>query len=156
MTLAWVVRHPLWGAIALPLLSKLYVRVNDFAKMAPRNRWPFRTKLELAAELLEWATLRLSWCGAKLWVVVDGGYAKRPFLRRALAKGVTVVGRLRKDSTLCGVPPERKRGRRGRPRKYGERIDLTRRACHPKGWQEGSNSRTCSLHFAVDQNAILT
>jgi hypothetical protein len=137
VTLAWVVRHPVWGTIALPLLSKLYVRVKDFAKIAPRNRWPFRTKLELAAELLEWAALWLSWCGARLWVVVDGGYAKRPFLQRALAKGVTVVGRLRKDAALCDVPPERKRGRRGRPRKYGERIDLARRACHPKGWQHG-------------------
>lgn len=136
VTLAWVVRHPRWGAIALPLLSKLYVRVNDFAKIALRNRWPFRTKLELAAELLEWAALRLSWCGVTLWAVVDGGYAKRPFLQRALAKGVTGVGRLRKDAALCDVPPERKRGRRGRPRKYGERIDLARRACHPKGWQE--------------------
>ncbi len=72
-------------------------------------------------------------------MVVDGGYAKRPFLQRALAKGVTVVGRTRKDAALCDVPPERKRGQRGRPRKYGERIDLARRANYPKRWQEGES-----------------
>ncbi|HVK12948.1 MAG TPA: transposase [Gemmataceae bacterium] len=137
VTLAWVVRHPVWGTIALPLLSKLYVRVKDFAKIAPRNRWAFRTKLELAAGLLEWAALWFSWWQVRLWVVVDGGYAKRPFLQRACAKGVTVVGRLRKDAALCDVPPERKRGQRGRPPKYGERIDLARRANHPKGWRQG-------------------
>ena len=26
VTLAWVVRHPLWGAIGLPLLARMYVR----------------------------------------------------------------------------------------------------------------------------------
>ena len=33
-----------------------------------------------------------------VWIVVDGGYTKRPFLRRALKTGVTIVGRLRKDA----------------------------------------------------------
>src|SRR2546421_682820 len=29
VTLAWVVRHPLWGAIGFPLLARLYVRRKD-------------------------------------------------------------------------------------------------------------------------------
>lgn len=137
VTLAWVVRHPLWGAIALPLLSMLYVRVKDLGKIAPWNRGTFKTKLELAAELVEWAAKWLRWCGRPLWVVVDGGYTKRPFLQRVLAAGVTVVGRLRKDAALCDLPPEKKCGQRGRPRKYGDRIDLARRANHQKGWRQG-------------------
>jgi hypothetical protein len=31
VTLAWVVRHPLWGALGLPLLARLYVRQKSWA-----------------------------------------------------------------------------------------------------------------------------
>ena len=89
VTLSWIVRHPWWGTIGLPLLAKLYV--------------------------------------------------KRPFLRRALAAGAVVVGRLRKDAALFSVPePARKKGR-GRPRKYGpDRISLAKRAGARGGWQTES------------------
>src|SRR5690349_949437 len=36
--------------------------------------------------------------GRSAGTVVDGGYVKRPFLRRAIKTGATVVGQLRKDS----------------------------------------------------------
>ena len=136
VTLAWIARHPAWGAIGLPLLSKLYVRAQDLPQLPRRRRWSFQTKLELAAGLVEWAAKWLRSLERPLWVVVDGGYAKRPFVSRAQAAGAIVVGRLRKDAALCDLPP-RKSGRRGRPRKYGQRIDLARRACHPRGWQQG-------------------
>lgn len=137
VTLAWVVRHPRWGTIGLPLLAKLYVRAKDTAPLALSYDWPFRTKLELAGELLKWAAFWLSWFERPLWVVVDGGYSKRPFLDRAREAGVTVVGRLRKDAALCEVPPPRQPGQRGRPRKYGARISLAGRARHRHGWQTG-------------------
>jgi hypothetical protein len=72
-----------------------------------------------------------------VWIVVDGGYTKRPFLKRAMKTGVTVVGRLRKDAALRDLPPQRKKGkrRRGRPRKYGKnRISLAKRAGQKRGW----------------------
>ena len=137
VTLAWVVRHPRWGTIGLPLLAKLYVRAKDVAPLALSYDWPFRTKLELAGELLKWAAFWLSWFERPVWVVVDGGYSKRPFLDRARELGVTVVGRLRKDAALCEVPPPRKPGQRGRTRKYGARISLAGRARHLRGWQSG-------------------
>lgn len=137
VTLAWLVRHPRWGTIGLPLLAKLYVRAKDIAPLALSYDWPFRTKLELAGELLKWAAFWLSWCERPLWVVVDGGYSKRPFLDRAREAGVTVVGRLRKDAALCDVPPPRKPGQRGRSRKYGKKISLAGRARHRCGWQTG-------------------
>ena len=63
--------------------------------------------------------------GKPLWVVVDGAYAKAPFLKPAMSLGMTVVSRLRKDAALWTVPEPRVAGRRGRPRIYGEnRIDL--------------------------------
>jgi hypothetical protein len=137
VTLAWIAHHPLWGTIALPLWASLYVRVKDIMKLA-RYRWKFRTKLALAAEMVEEAAWCLRLLACKLWVVVDGGYAKRVFLRRVLAKGVVVVSRLRKDARLYSVPKPPKRGerRRGRPRKYGaERIVLAKRAGQQRGWE---------------------
>src|SRR5260221_487556 len=75
----------------------------------------FATKLQLAARLVEWIVTLLKQAGKTVWLVIDGGYTKRPFLRRALKTGVTIVGRLRKDAALRDVPPKLKRGaRRGR------------------------------------------
>jgi DDE superfamily endonuclease len=137
VTLSWVVRHPAWGTIGLPLLAWLYVRRKNLSSIAPWYKIPFRTKLEQAAELVEWAAQTLKNLDKSLWIVVDGAYAKWPFLKRALAAGTVVVSRLRKDAALWTVPdkvPPGQRGR-GRPRKYGkERISLAKRAGHARGW----------------------
>jgi hypothetical protein len=114
----------------------LYVRQIDLAKIAPWYQVKFQTKLEQAAELVEWALQTLYGLGKSLWIVADGAYAKRPFLRRALAAGVVVVSRLCKDAALWSVPeavPPRRR-QRGRPRIYGEhRMSLAKWAGHPQG-----------------------
>ena len=73
--------------------------------------------------------------GKTLWIVVDGGYVKAPFLKRALRTGATVIGRLRKDAALRDLPRKPRRHRRGRPPKYGKhRISLAKRAAHREGW----------------------
>src|SRR4051812_16160489 len=136
VTLAWLAPHRLWGAIALPLRALLYVRRKDVAKLPRRYLWPFRTKLELAAELVRWVARWARWLGKPLWLACDGAYAKRPLLKAARQEGVTVVSRLRKDAALRTVPPPRRKGQRGRPRVYGEgRISLAKRAGQRRGWQ---------------------
>jgi hypothetical protein len=139
VTISWVVRHPGWGTIGLPLLAKLYVRAKDIWFLSGLYGWKFQTKLEQAAELLEWAVRCLRWLKVStIWVVVDGGFVKRSFLRRALAAGVIVVGRLRKDAALRSVPKPCSTKGRGRPRKYGQdRISLAKRAGARGGWQTG-------------------
>lgn len=138
VTLAWLVPHPNWATIALPVWGMLYVRAKDVGKIVPWYRWKFRTKLELAAQLVEWVTRCVKFLGKVVWIVADGAFAKRPFLRRALAAGAVVVSRLRKDAALYSVPTPGSKGR-GRPRKYGkERISLAKRAGHRQGWQEES------------------
>ena len=87
--LARLVLHPLWGAIALPILSHLYIRAKDIGWMAAYYGWEFRTKLELAAAQIEWLVQQLGKDHPPIWVVTDGAYAKRPFLKRVLAAGVT-------------------------------------------------------------------
>jgi hypothetical protein len=160
VTLSLAVRHPLWGAMALPLRALLYVRQKTIAKIPRKRGWKFATKLVLAARLVEWIAGIVKWAGKTLWIVVDGGYTKAPFLKRAAAAGVTIVGRLRKDAALRDLPPKSKHGqrpRRGRPRKYGKnRISLVKRAAHKQGWQKiectiygKSAIKTCKTFLAT-------
>jgi hypothetical protein len=140
VTLAWVVRHPFWGAIALPLLARLYVRQKDIAaqKLTWLRQVTFQTKLVMAGELVAWAASRLHVLGRTLWVVVDGAYAKRVFLKAAAAAQAIVVSRLRKDAALFDVPAAVPPGQRqrGRPRIYGKKaISLAKRAGQRRGWQ---------------------
>jgi hypothetical protein len=139
VTLSLALRHPQWGPLALPLWAMLYVRQQTMAKIPKRRHWPrFATKLQLAARLVEWIMPIVKMAGKTAWIVVDGGYVKRPFLRRAIKMGATVVGRLRKDAALRDVPPAIKPSerKRGRPRKYGaNKISLAKRAGQPRGWQ---------------------
>jgi hypothetical protein len=131
--------HPGWGVIALPLLARLYVRQKDLGGIDPGHRPPFRTKLELAVDLLQWAVAWLRHWGKSLWVVADGAYAKAPFLKPARLLGVTVVSRLRRDAALWTVPGARPPGRRGPQRVYGEhRIALAKRAGQRRGWMAGT------------------
>ena len=138
ISLAW--RHPEWGPLALPLRAMLYVRKQTMATIPKWRRWHrFATKLQLAARLVEWIVPIMKKAGKTVWIVVDGGYTKRPFLKRALKQGVTIVGRLRKDSALRDLPPKLRKGQRrgrGQPRKYGKnKISLAKRAGQKRGWQ---------------------
>ncbi|HZR52505.1 MAG TPA: transposase [Streptosporangiaceae bacterium] len=139
VVLAVLAQHPAWGIIALPLLARLYVRAKDLAGIDPWHRPPFRTKLELAVELIRWAVSNVRHWGKLLWVVTDGAYAKAAFLKPMKALGVTVVSRLRKDAALYTLPGVRRPGQRGRSRVYGERrIDLAKRAGQRRGWATGT------------------
>ena len=147
VTISLALRHPQWGAVALPLRAMLYVRRKTMAKIPPWRQWRFATKLELAASLVEWIVPILKNAGKAVWIVIDGGYTKRPFLDRALKlSGVVVVGRLRKDAALRDLPPKLKPGKRrgrGRPRKYGKnKISLAKRAGQKRGWQTAE----CTLY----------
>jgi len=142
VTLAWVVRHPLWGTIGLPLRALLYVRQKQIALLTTLYGVTFQTKLEMAADLIDWFVQWL-FLEKTVWVAADGAYAKRPFLKRVLAAGVVVVSRLRRDAALWTVPkPEQPRS--GQPQKPGPKpkygrqaISLAKRAGHRQGWQTG-------------------
>ncbi|QEH37381.1 hypothetical protein OJF2_59710 [Aquisphaera giovannonii] len=123
----------------MPLLARLYVRRKDLPGIDPKHRPPFRTKLELAVELLRWAAPWLGLLSLPIWVVADGACAKADFLKPAKAVGMTVVSRLRKDAALRTLPGPRPAGKRGRPRTYGEdKIDLAKRGSQRRGWSSGT------------------
>jgi hypothetical protein len=136
VTLSLLVIHPLWGPLSLPLRASLYVRKKDVPRLPARQHWSFRTKLELAAELLSWAAGMARFTGRRLEIVVDGAYAKKPFLQVARREGVVVISRLRRDAALRDLPRPRRRGQRGRPAVYGSTpIRLRLRAAQARGWQ---------------------
>jgi DDE superfamily endonuclease len=156
VTLSLAVRHPLWGPLALPLRAMLYVRQKTMPTIPTERGWKFRTKLELAARLVEWIAPIVKNADKTLWLAVDGFYTKLPFLKRALAAGVVVVGRLRKDAALRDLPPRLRSGQRrsrGRPRKYGKnRISLAKRAGQRRGWQ----TIACTLYGEPVKKACKT
>ena len=61
------------------------------AKIPKWRGWTFATKLALTARLVEWMAPIVKEAGKTLWIVVDGGYVKAPFLKRALRAGATVT-----------------------------------------------------------------
>jgi hypothetical protein len=141
VTLAWLVRHARWGTIGLPVRALLYVRRKQVAWLKRRYGVTFQTKLEMAAELVHWLARWLAPLEKKLWIVADGAYAKRPFLKAARSAGVVVVSRLRKDAALRSVPVAPRAGqpkKRGPKPTYGQQaISLAKRAAHRQGWQTG-------------------
>jgi hypothetical protein len=133
VALAWLATHPVWGVIALPLRSMLYVRHVDVPKLAEKYGWEFRTKHQLGVELLTWfmQAIRALGLEVKVWLAADGAYAARPFLLPVLDLDIVVVSRLRKDACLFDLPPEGSHGNRI----YGKnRISLAKRAGHRQGW----------------------
>lgn len=155
----WVVlaalgQHQDWGTIALPLQAQLYIRAIDVPKLPPERPRPFRTKLALAVEQLRWLKPWVSSHFEELWVAVDGGYAKRPFLLPARKDGWVVCSRLRKDAQLWDLPPtQRQPGRRGPLPTYGKnRICLAKRAGQTRGWQQV----TCTQYGATVTKTIKT
>jgi DDE superfamily endonuclease len=140
LTLSRVAHHARCGVIGLPLLGMLYVRKKDVPSLPAGAGITFATKLEMAAEAVTWLRIRLPGDAVPAWVVVDGGSAKREFLKPATKAGFVVVARLRKDAALCDLPPAlppgTKRGR-GRPPTYGKNhLSLAKRAGQTRGWAE--------------------
>ena len=139
VVLGLLVTHKAWGTIALPLLSRLDIRKKDLPTIAEKHRPAFRTKLDMAVELLRWAKPWLELLKLPIWVVADGAYAKKEVLKPAQALGMTVVSRLRKDAALWSLPKPKPPGRPGPAPTYGKDvINLAKRAGQRRGWSTGT------------------
>ena len=119
--LALRVRPP-WGGepLALPLAVRLY-----------RKGGP--TRLVLVAEMLQ--RLVDLFPDRNFHLIADGAYA--PLAGWKLPRTI-VTSRIRRDAALYELPPPRRPGKAGRPRKKGLRLpSLERWACRTrKGWQK--------------------
>lgn len=63
----------MWGVIALPLRSMLYVREVDVPKLAEKYDWQFRTKHQLRVALLTWFMKASARCVRN----ISGDFARR-------------------------------------------------------------------------------
>src|SRR5690349_14406769 len=105
LCLAAVVEHG-WRVGAVPLMLRLV------------RRGTHRGKLTSARFLLRLLGQRLG----RARVLLDAWFMRARLIEAALADGPTVIGRVRLDLALYAVPRPPRRRRRGRPRKYGERL----------------------------------
>ena len=78
----------------------------------------FATKLQLAAALLDPLP---AFANLLVVVVGDGAYAKQAFVQPVCKSGKHVCSRLRRDGVFYDLPPARRPGQKGAPRKYGDK-----------------------------------
>ena len=102
-------------------------------------------KIALAKALLRAVGDRLG----PLCLLLDAWYMRALLIQAALRRGHAVVGQVRRDTALFGLPPPRAPGRRGRPRVYGEGIDAAARLPAATHRIAGYGGRAARLRHAV-------
>jgi hypothetical protein len=127
----------------LPISGRLYFRRSQLP-VQPREPGctePFRTKCELAVELLR-EQARLS--GGRHLGVFDGGYALRSVVRPLVrpeddSPRIDFLTRLRHDARLCALPPkEQPKGKPGPKPKWGKKLPPPRQGGRWAGpWHVG-------------------
>jgi DDE superfamily endonuclease len=139
----WVVlgdllHNPGQPAWYLPLTGLLYFRKAQLPT-APDVE-TFRTKNELAVELLE---NQADASPGQHLALFDGAFAVanvvRPLVCPAGGKPrIDFISRLRQDARLYALPGPVRPGRRGRPPKWGRRLQPPRKGGYwPGGWHQG-------------------
>ena len=125
VALAALARQAGQQAVALFISCALYV-----PKAACGVGQTYRGKLTLAADLMKALPENLV-----LIAVADGAYAKAPFAQALQASGRFLLSRLRRDAVFYDLPPARKPGQKGAPRKFGPKHKAAQWAASPDDWQ---------------------
>jgi SRSO17 transposase len=127
VVLGVIVRVPLWPerAFCLPILFRLYLNKNA----AERGRRVYRTRPELAIEMLQ--VLCNYWKNKRFHAVADSAYGGASVLCR-LPDNCELTSRLTLDARLYMLPGM-PTGKRGRPRKWGERLPTPREMFSQRG-----------------------
>lgn len=111
---------------SLPVLCRLYLNKNA----AARWRRVYRSKPELAVELLQ--RFSLAQRGRHMHAIVDSAYGGQSVLKR-LPAACDLTSRLDLDARLYTAPPQRVKGRPGRPRKRGTLMPSPRKMLAQRG-----------------------
>lgn len=106
-------------SFCLPILFRLYIN----RQTATRQGWVYRTRPELAVEMLRMLCHRHG--DRHFHVVADSTYGGQSVLKH-LPANCELTSRLLLDARLYELPPEREEGARGRPRKRGDRLPSPR------------------------------
>ena len=142
----WVTLGLIWPtatrALCFPLRAALYLRAKD---CTPAD---FRGKISLALDVL--AAVRWP-ARVRLYVLADGAYATRDFLRGVRARGYQVLTRLKCNADVRWPAPPKPPGQRGRPRLYGEKVDLAR---YHDGHRQEAPLRIGAQHYLATYSAL--
>ena len=130
-----VVTHPAFGEISFPIAAELYLRQKEIDKLQDKYARKFKTKTTMAVEIVKHLVPKFKGFDKKIEVIVDGGYAKDTVLL-PLGKldNVVTITRLRRDAALFAIPPKPKKRGKGRPKLYGDRIDVKSKGETNHGW----------------------
>ena len=106
-------------AFALPVCLRLYLPKDFFEEDEPRDDGrTFQTKPELAAEILRTLT---AWMPDQRFTLANDELYSCRAVAAALGENIEMVGRMRRNAALTNAPPP-PGGKRGRPRKKGEKF----------------------------------
>jgi DDE superfamily endonuclease len=138
-----VLHNPDKPAWFLPISGRLYFRKSQLPQTkVPGRTEPFRTKCELAVELIR-EQARVA--GGTHLSVFDGGYALGTVVRPLVVPDeglprIEFLTRLRHDARIYRLPPEeRPEGKRGPKPKWGKQLPPPRQGGRWAGaWQVGS------------------
>jgi hypothetical protein len=133
---ALVVAHPMFGEISFPIAAELYLRQKDIDKLKEKYTREFKTKTAMVVAAVKRLTPLFQGFGKEIEIIVDGGYAKDTVLvPLGKLKDVVTITRLRCDAALYESPQAPTKRGRGRPKKYGDRIDVKSMMACQEGWQ---------------------
>lgn len=96
-----------WRSLAIPVLSRLSRTTGNSGKLVAA-----KTLLRVVQPLFQKHTATL---------LTDSWYMRKSLLLPAQQMGYQVIGQVRKDTALYLSPPPHN-GKRGRPRKYGDKL----------------------------------
>jgi hypothetical protein len=143
VVLGAVLQNPNQPAWFLPITGRLYFRKSQLPRRSAHSSQtePFRTKCELAVELLREQAHIL---GGRHLGVFDGGFALKSVVRPLVVPQdghprIEFLTRLRHDARLHALPPtERPPGKRGPKPKWGRKLRPPRQGGQWSGpWHEG-------------------
>ena len=118
----------LWGQmrVAVGIICSYGKRHAAFPLLLKLMRTTGNTSKLDAACLLMRTILRWIPHERTIRLLLDAWYMKGPLLLDLMQKKVVVIGQVRRDTALYLPPPPVTARKRGRPRKYGERISFER------------------------------
>jgi hypothetical protein len=139
VALGAVLENPGKPAWFLPISGRLYFRKSQLPRLSPASgrTEPFRTKCELAVELLREQARIL---GGRHLAAFDGGYALQSVIRPLVSPEdgsarIEFLTRLRLDARLYAPLPERHRSNQ----KWGRRLPPPRRGgWWTRHWHQGT------------------
>lgn len=111
VSLGMSVRRSTGEPVSLPLLTRLIPSAGNTGKLIAAN-----TLIRAVCHLLH----------GKVTVLVDSWYMRKTFIASMLKRKFNVIGQARIDTRLYDLPPKRKKGQRGAPRKYGDKYTKKR------------------------------